>query len=238
MVNANMKNLKNLEEKLGIKFKDKNLLKRALIHRSYLNETGNNKLKSNERLEFLGDAVLELWTTKQLFENFPDLAEGTLTNIRAAIVCTKNLAKTAEKFNLGKYLFLSKGEEKSGGRKNSSILADTFEALIGALYLDSNWAKTAEFLNKKFFEKLIKYGRKGNIKDAKTLLQEIVQEKYKVTPEYKVLKEVGPDHAKTFTSGVYFNSKKVSQGKGNSKRLAEEKAAESALTKLTKKGKI
>jgi ribonuclease III len=233
-----MKNLKKLEEKLEIKFKDKTLLKRALIHRSYLNEVENKNLKSNERFEFLGDAVLELWTTKQLFENFPDLPEGILTNIRAALVCTKNLAETAKQFSLGDHIFLSKGEEKSGGRENKSILADTFEALIGGIYLDSGWEKTAQFLKDKFQKKLIKYGKKGNIKDAKTLIQEIAQEKYKITPEYKVLEETGLDHAKTFISGIYFDTKKISQGKGDSKRKSEEKAAERALTKLTKKGKI
>lgn len=233
-----MINLKKLEKIIDITFDNKQLLKQALIHRSYLNEIDKNDLKSNERLEFLGDAVLELWTTKQLFDNFPNLAEGVLTNIRAALVCTPSLAEEAEKINLGDYLYLSKGEEKSGGRQNPSLLADTFEALIGAIYLDQEWQKINNFLENQLGKKLKNLGEKGNIKDAKTLLQEAVQDRLKITPAYKLLKEVGPDHNKVFTAGVFFDDKQVAKGKGRSKRLAEEKAAQSALTKLTKTGKI
>ncbi len=235
-MNSN-KNLKILEKKLNVNFDDKSLLKQALIHRSYLNETGKD-LQSNERLEFLGDAVLELWTTNQLFKNFTQLAEGVLTNIRAAVVCTTNLAETAEKINLGRFLFLSKGEERSGGRENPSLLADTFEAVIGAIYLDQGWGKTDEFLNKQLGKKIKKLGNQGNIKDAKTLLQEIVQENLKITPQYKLLDEKGPDHNKLFTSAVFYNDKKIAVGKGKSKKLAEESAAKKALTKITKQGTI
>lgn len=237
MLNANMKNIKKLEEKIGIKFKDISLLKQALIHRSYLNETEKD-LKSNERLEFLGDAVLELWATKKLFNNFPKLGEGVLTNIRAAVVCTTSLAETAKKVNLGNYLFLSKGEANSGGRKNPSLLADTFEAIIGALYLDQGWQQTNHFLKQQLGQKIKKLGQQGDIKGAKTLLQELIQEKLKLTPEYKLLTEQGPDHDKTFTSAVFYNNKKIAQGKGKSKREAEEHAAKKALTKLSKTGTI
>lgn len=229
--------LKKLEKQLGIEFKNQDLLRQALIHRSYLNEVEKD-LKSNERLEFLGDAVLELWTTKHLFDNFPQLPEGVLTNIRAAIVCTSSLAEIAQELDLGSFLYLSKGEEKSGGRENPSLLADTFEALIGALYLDQGWEQTDKFLKNLLFQKLKKLGKKGNVKDAKTLLQEIIQEKLKITPKYRTLKEHGPDHAKVFTAAVFYNNDQIAEGKGKSKREAEEKAAQAALTKLTKTGTI
>jgi ribonuclease-3 len=233
-----MNKLNHLEEKLNIKFKDKALLKRALFHRSYLNEVENQNLRSNERLEFLGDAVLELWTTKQLFDNYPNLPEGILTNIRAAVVCTTCLAEIAEKMNLGDYLYLSKGEEKSGGRKNPSLLADTLEALIGAIYLDQGPRKTKEFLQKIFSQKIKKLAQKGNVKDAKTLLQELIQQKLRITPRYKIIEEHGPDHDKIFTSAVFYNNIKIAEGAGKSKRLAEETAAEKALTLEKKKGTI
>lgn len=219
-------------------FKDKDLLTRALTHRSYLNEHKREKLSSNERLEFLGDAVLELWTTKKLFDHFPSLPEGVLTNIRAAVVCTESLAKTAKKTALGQKLLLSKGEEDGGGRKNPSLLANTFEAIIGAIYLDQGWEKSSKFLDKTLFKKLIRLGRSGDNKDAKTRLQEKTQAMSKVTPHYQILKEEGPGHAKKFTTAVFFEQEQISTGKGNSKREAEEKAAEKALTILAKKSKI
>ncbi len=232
------KNLNKLEKILEINFADQSLLKQALIHRSYLNEIKTADLKSNERLEFLGDAVLELWTTKELFNNFPNLSEGVLTNVRAAVVCTTSLAEEAEKIGLGSYLLLSKGEEKTGGRNNPSLLADTLEAVIGAVYLDQGWQGASEFLNQILGDKLMQLGREGDIKDAKTLFQEMVQEKLKITPRYEVLNETGPDHNKLFTAGVFLNGRQITNGKGKSKRLAEESAAQSALTKLTKTGKI
>jgi len=233
-----MNKLNHLEKKINIKFKDKKLLERALFHRSYLNEVKNQKLRSNERLEFLGDAVLELWTTKQLFDNYPNLSEGILTNIRAAVVCTTCLAEIAEKMNLGDYLYLSKGEKKSGGRNNPSLLADTLEALIGAVYLDQGPKKTKEFLQELFFQKIEELAQSGNVKDAKTLLQELIQQEIRITPRYKIIEEQGPDHDKIFTSAVYYNNKKIAKGTGKSKRLAEETAAEKALTLARKKGTI
>jgi len=233
-----MNKLNHLEKKINIKFKDKKLLERALFHRSYLNEVKNQKLRSNERLEFLGDAVLELWTTKQLFDNYPNLSEGILTNIRAAVVCTTCLAEIAEKMNLGDYLYLSKGEKKSGGRNNPSLLADTLEALIGAVYLDQGPKKAKEFLQELFFQKIEELAQSGNVKDAKTLLQELIQQEIRITPRYKIIEEQGPDHDKIFTSAVYYNNKKIAKGTGKSKRLAEETAAEKALTLARKKGTI
>lgn len=227
------KDLKELEEKLEIKFKNRNLLKKALIHRSYLNEIKEKGLESNERLEFLGDAVLELWTTERLFHYFPNLAEGILTNIRAALVRTESLAQIARKLSLGRHLCLSRGEDKNGGRENPSLLADTFEAVTGAIYLDRGWKTVTKFLDRHLLKKLLKLGETGDVKDAKTRLQEIVQAKKKITPHYQVIKEEGPDHAKIFTVAVYFGKKKITVGRGSSKREAEEAAAQKALT-LTK----
>jgi len=224
------KKIEELEKSLGVKFKNRELLKQGLIHRSYLNEVRGKRLESNERLEFLGDAVLELWTTEKLFHHFPDLAEGVLTNIRAALVCTESLAESAQKLSLGKHLYLGRGEDKNGGRKNPSLLADTFEAVLGAIYLDSGWQTAAKFLDRELSKKLLLLGKTGDIKDAKTKLQELVQATKRITPSYKIIKEEGPDHAKVFTSAVYFNKDKIACGKGQSKREAEEKAAQKALT--------
>lgn len=224
------KKIEELEKSLGVKFKNRQLLKQGLIHRSYLNEVRGKRLESNERLEFLGDAVLELWTTEKLFHHFPDLAEGVLTNIRAALVCTESLAESAQKLSLGKHLYLGRGEDKNGGRKNPSLLANTFEAVLGAIYLDSGWQTAAKFLDRELSKKLLLLGKTGDIKDAKTKLQELVQATKRITPSYKIIKEEGPDHAKVFTSAVYFNKDKIACGKGQSKREAEEKAAQKALT--------
>ncbi len=231
-----MKNkLTELEEKLGVKFKNQTLLKKALIHRSYLNEAKEKSLQSNERLEFLGDAVLELWTTQELFNRFPQLPEGVLTNIRAALVCTESLARAAQKLGLGQYLYLSRGEDKSGGRQNPSLLADTFEAVTGAIYLDQGWPQVQQFLDRHLLKKLIELGRSGDIKDAKTKLQEIIQAERRITPHYRILREEGPDHAKIFTAAVYFHDQQIALGQGQSKRAAEEAAAQKALTLIKNK---
>jgi len=222
----------------ALKFKNKDQLLKTLTHRSYLNEHRSQELKSNERLEFLGDAVLELWTTEKLFHHFPNLAEGILTNIRASLVCTKSLAEIAEKIKIGPALLLSKGEDDGGGRKNPSLLADSFEAVIGALYLDSGWPKVDPFLTENLLKKLISLGSRGDNKDAKTKLQEKVQAKIKFTPYYKIIKEEGPDHAKKFTSAVFFDQEKITTGEGASKGESEEAAAEKALTILGKESKI
>lgn len=224
--------LEKLQKKLNIQFNYPKLLKRALTHRSYLNENRRKKLKSNERLEFLGDAVLELWATQHLYYLYPQKPEGKLTNIRSAIVCTQSLADLANKLKLGEYLLLSKGESRGGGRKNPSLLADTLEAVVGAVYQDQGWETTSRFLDKQLLAKLKKIGKKQEVKDAKTKLQEIVQAKLKLTPHYKIIEETGPDHAKEFIAAVYYDQEKITEGKGRSKSEAENVAAEKALTKL------
>jgi len=222
--------MEKLEAKLKITFKNKRLLKQALTHRSYLNEHPKLKLVSNERLEFLGDAILEFIISKTLYLKYPELPEGVLTAMRSRVVCTESLAKLGKKLKLGQFLFLSKGEEAGGGRENKSLLANTFEALIGAIFLDKGLKTTENFIEKKF-NHIINQLNRSQLKDAKSLLQEKVQEEKKVTPTYKILAEEGPDHNKIFTVGVFAGSKKLGQGKGSSKQEAEEKAAQIALEK-------
>jgi len=223
-------NLKMLQKNLGITFKDEEVLKNALVHRSWLNEHRDENYSSNERLEFLGDAILEFWITKNLYVKFPELPEGILTNIRAAIVCTENLATKSESLSVGKYILLSKGEEKTEGQKNLSILADTLEAIIGAIFIDSGIKSAEAFLTKIFIEELISRGQAGDVKDSKTFFQETAQANYKITPTYRILEQEGPDHRKLFRVGVFLDTKKIAEGSGWSKQEAEEKAAEKALT--------
>jgi len=210
-------------------FKDKSLYELALTHRSWVNE--NKNAKHNERLEFLGDAVLEFTVSSFLFENFPNKEEGFLTAIRAKIVNTKNLAVLAEKIKLGEHIKMSKGEEMGGGRKNESLLADTVEALIGAMYLDSGLESAKRFINMNLL-KDIEEKLHEPLKDPKSTLQEIVQAKGLPTPRYFVTDETGPDHDKTFTIEVYVDKESFGQGKGRSKNLAEQDAAKSALEKI------
>lgn len=238
MNNLDEKTLTKLEETVGVKFINQNLLINSLIHRSWLNENRSQKFTSNERLEFLGDAVVELWATKNLFEKFPQLPEGSLTNIRAAVVRTESLAQKARDMNLGKYLFLSKGENEGGGRENDSLLADTFEAVVGAIFLDQGQEKAEKFLDKNLLFELESWGEQGDIKDNKTILQETVQSTQKITPYYQIIEQKGPDHEKRFVVGVYFGNKQVATGKGKSKREAEEEAAQRALTIVNKLVKL
>jgi len=230
--------LQRLQKIIKVKFKDPAILKKALTHRSYLNENRGKNLKSNERLEFLGDAVLELWATKELFDRFPQLPEGVMTNIRAAVVRTETLAEASKTYGFGDFLLLSRGEDEGSGRKNQSILANTFEAIVGAIFLDQGWSKTSDFLKASLLKKLIKLGKKGDAKDSKTKLQEKIQADLRITPTYKILKESGPDHDKQFTVAVLFDNKKIAIGRGRSKREAEETAADKALTLIKKKSII
>jgi ribonuclease-3 len=223
-----MKNLDNLEEKLNLKFKDKNLLKQALVHRSYLNEHPNFSLDNNERLEFLGDAVLELITTKFLYENFKN-PEGELTAFRSSLVNTDSLSKTADELGLNECLFLSRGEQKSTSRSRKVILANTFEALIGAIYLDQGLKSAEGFIRLNLLIKLDVILKKQLYKDSKSELQELIQAKLKLTPTYKVIKEIGPDHSKIFTVGVFCGEKLTAIGRGKSKSEAEKEAAKKAL---------
>lgn len=217
-------------EEIIKKFKNKSLLKEAFTHRSYLNET-REKLNSNERLEFLGDAVLELLVSEHLFHRFPNFPEGRLTNLRSAIVRAESLARAARKLNLGEKLLMSKGEEEGGGRKNLSLLANCFEALLGALYLDQGISRVKEFLQATIFIYVPEIIKKRTYQDFKSYLQEKIQEKTKISPIYKVLKEEGPDHQKIFTVGVYVKDKKIGEGRGKSKQEAEQEAAKEGLEK-------
>ncbi len=223
---------KNITSKLNLKFKNPKLLKQTFIHRSYLNEVRAD-LPSNERLEFLGDAVLSQVISSELFQRRPGDSEGELTNLRAHIVKTKSLAAAAKKLDLGKHLLLSKGEELGGGRKNPQILANTYEALIGAIFLDQGLEKIQQFIKETLlllFEKELKIGPP---KDSKSELQEIVQERFHSSPQYETMQTLGPDHAKQFVVAVHFRGKEEGRGKGSSKQEAEEQAAKMALERLT-----
>lgn len=225
-------NFSKLLKKINLQFKNSELLLQAFLHRSYLNEV-KLELQSNERLEFLGDSVLSLLISYHLYNLRYADSEGELTNLRAHIVKTTSLAEAARQLELGSYLKLSKGEELSGGRNNPQLLANTYEALLGAIFLDQGLETAQRIVDKTllpFFEKELKMGPP---KDAKSNLQEIAQQKFKQSPYYKILQTQGPDHAKRFTVAVYVNNKEMGQGSGNSKQVAEEQAAKLALQQLT-----
>ena len=224
-----MSDLTNLEKKIAVDFKNKALLKEALTHRSYLNENPNRGLSQNERLEFLGDAVLELIVTEYLFQNYPTKPEGELTAFRAALVNYQMLAKIANEIALGKFILLSRGEAKDTGRAREVILANAFEALIGAIYLDQGLEKSKKFIIKNVVKELPKIIKEGLFKDAKSLFQELAQEKLGITPAYNVLSETGPDHNKIFRVGVFLNSDLIAEGEGPSKQEAELEAAKNAI---------
>ncbi len=225
-----MKDFSVLEKKLNLNFKNKNLLIEAFCHRSYLNEHPEFPLPHNERLEFLGDAVLELVVTEYLFRKYPEKSEGELTNWRAALVNAKILGSLAKELSFNDFLLLSKGEAKEEGKARQYILANTFEALIGAIYLDSGLKACQEFVEKNLIEKkLPEILEKGLFKDPKSKFQEEAQERVGITPTYKVLKEWGPDHAKQFLVGVFLGEELVATGQGFSKQEAEEEAAKKAL---------
>ncbi len=222
--------IEDFQKKSGLSFTNQSLLRNAFVHRSYLNEAADNTQEHNERLEFLGDAVLELVVTEYLYKNF-DNPEGELTNWRSSIVKGEVLAKVAAEIKLGDYLYLSKGEEKSGGRTRSLILANTFEALIGAIYLDMGYAQASEFIHKYLVSLLPEIIEKRLYVDPKSRLQELSQEDLNATPEYKVLGETGPDHQKEFIVGVYAHGRLIAQGSGSSKQRAEQTAATDALSR-------
>ena len=227
-----MFNTTEIEKTIGIAFKDKKWLKQAFTHRSYLNEEREGERVSNERLEFLGDAILEFWISEKLFKLFPDYPEGKLTNLRSRLVCTSSLAKISRQLNLGNFLLLSRGEEKENGRENPSLLANTLEALIGAIYQDQGLKKTAIFLEKQLGEEIKKTARQSLLKDYKSYLQEVIQEKEKITPTYKLLKSSGPAHKKEFVFAAMAGKKKIGEGRGASKQEAQQQAAQQALEKL------
>jgi ribonuclease-3 len=224
-----MKDFSILEKKLGLNFKNKDLLTQAFAHRSYLNENSDFKLNHNERLEFLGDAVMELIVTEHLYKEYPEKSEGELTNWRAALVNAKMLTSVAEEIGFNEFLLLSKGESKEGGKARAYILANTFEALLGAIYLDLGYNATDEFIKKYLMVKLDKIIKTGSYKDSKSRFQEEAQDKKGITPSYKVIKETGPDHNKNFVVGVFLGDEQIAEGQGSSKQEAEESAAKAGL---------
>ena len=225
-----------LEKKINIFFKNKRLLTEALTHRSYLNEHPKWKYNHNERLEYLGDAVLELIISEYLFHKFPNYDEGKLTLLRAALVNYQNLSKIAKKLKLDKFLLLSKGEKKDVSKAKDVILANTIEALIGAIYLDDGLETAKKFVEKFIAPTLNEILETKSYKDYKSKLQELIQEKLKITPTYKVLEESGPAHRKLFKIGVYFKDKLIAEGSGFSKQEAEMEAARKALENIEANG--
>lgn len=221
---------KALESKININFEDRTLLENVFIHRSYLNEHKSSQISSNERLEFLGDSVLSLITSVYLFKHYPNLKEGDYTEIKSAIVKMESLAEASKKIGLNDYLLLSKGEERGDGRENNNIMADCFEALIAAIFLDKNFEVAYTFVVSFLFKDKLDYLLKNNLYlSSKSKLQEIIQRKYKKTPIYKVLEEKGPEHKRIFKIGVVFNDKMLGVGSAPSKKEAEEEAAKQAL---------
>jgi len=215
------------------KFNNQSLFENAFTHRSFLNET-KEKLTSNERLEFLGDSILSFVISTELYERYTDFDEGILTNLRSQLVNTKSLAAIARELEFGRFLRLSKGEEESKGRENESLLANCFEAYIGALFIDQGIHAVRDFLSQTLFKDIEMYVENRLFKDPKSLFQEYVQAQKQNSPIYKVVHEEGPPHAKFFTVGVFVGSNQVGEGSGKSKQEAEENAAKAALEKLRK----
>jgi ribonuclease-3 len=226
-----MPDFSSFAKQLGLSFNNLDLLIEALTHRSYLNEHREYADSHNERLEFLGDAVLELAVTDFLFKKFPGIAEGELTAYRAALVNTVSLAASAQALGINEYLLLSKGEAKDTGRARDVILADAFEAIIGAVYLDSGFASAEAFIAKNLYSKIDDVIAKRSYQDAKSRFQEIAQEKRGTTPSYETLSEIGPDHNKRFTVGVFIGTEEIARGEGQSKQEAEQAAAQAGLDK-------
>lgn len=224
-----MASVEELQAVIDYNFTDKNLLVKALTHSSYANEMRMGKLNDNERLEFLGDAVLEIVTSKFLYLNYPEYSEGSLTKLRASLVCEPTLAYCTKSIDLGKYIFLAHGEEKCGGRERKSILSDAFEALIGALYLDGGMTEAERFIKKYVLDDI---ESKTKFYDCKTNLQEIIQAKHNGNVEYKLIGEVGPSHNKVFNSAVIYHGKILGEGSGSSKKAAEQEAAYHALLNI------
>jgi len=218
-----------LENKIKVTFTDKGILDIAFVHKSYVNEHRDLKSEHNERLEFLGDAVLELVVTDYLYRTYPDKGEGVLTNWRSALVKGRHLAEIAQKLDLGLYLYLSRGEERSGGRKKNYILANTLEALIGAIYMDRDYEVAHAFIDEFIIKQLGLILEQGLHIDSKSRFQEVCQELQGLTPEYRVLREEGPDHNKIFTMGAYIGEELIAEGSGSSKQKAEQEAASASI---------
>ena len=224
--------IEKIERELGYTFNDKELLLEALTHSSYTNEMRINKRNHYERLEFLGDAVLELLSSEFLYEKFPDVPEGGLSKKRASMVCEQSLAICARSMNLGDYLFFGKGEEAAGGRNKDSILADVTEAILGAIYLDGGLENARDYVNRHV---LFELKEDELFVDSKTMLQERIQHiKEGATLEYAVIKESGPEHAKIFTVMVSVDGKPLAEGEGHTKKSAQQEAAKAAIKELEK----
>ena len=224
-----MKDLSKLEKKIGVVFKNKDLLLQALVHRSYINENRDFRLDHNERLEFLGDAVLELVSTENLYKNFPDNPEGDLTNFRAALVNGKMLAEISDRLGVEEHLMMSKGEKKDTGRARQYLLANALEAIIGAIYLDRGYRVSKEFITKNILCEMKRVLETKLYQDPKSKFQEEAQDKTGLTPTYEVSKEWGPDHDKHFRVGVYLEKELVAEGEGSSKQAAQRSAAKEGL---------
>jgi ribonuclease-3 len=222
-----------LQETLKISFNDLSLLEQALVHSSYLNENPGFAPVSNERLEFLGDAILGFVVAEKLYQDFPDLAEGEMTKLRSVLVRRDTLARIALAIRLGDYLYLGRGEEASGGRDKLANLAGALEAVVAAVFLDRSLAITREFVLKLLEEELQKVVEQGTVVDYKSQLQELTQSRYRSTPDYRLLEEVGPDHDKRFTVEVRAGDVVLGRGSGKSKKMAETEAARSALKQLS-----
>ncbi|MGL4533745.1 MAG: ribonuclease III [Fusobacteriaceae bacterium] len=227
-----LNNLNLLEEKIGYTFQDRNLLKNSLLHRSFGNENKRYKNISNERMELLGDAVLDLVVTEYLYKNFANSSEGELAKIKAMAVSEPVLAKISKDLGLGEYLLLSKGEEMTGGRERSSTLGDVFEAVLGAVYLDSTFEVVKVVALKHIKHRVDNIERKEEIMDYKTILQEYGQKEYKLVPKYELINETGPDHKKTFEIVVKIGDSISGFGIGNNKKFAEQAAAKDLVEKL------
>lgn len=227
-----MSNITQAEAICNLIFSDKALLQRALTHRSYINENPDHPLEDNERLEFLGDAILDFITAEYLYHHFPEMAEGRLTNLRSALVRTERLAQFASQLELGGCLLLGRGEEDSGGRERLAILCDAFEAVIGALYLDQGIESTRQFIYQIIEPALQEILDEETDKDFKSRLQEMAQSHYRLTPTYRTVKEEGPDHAKEFTVEALIGPQTYGRGIGLSKQTAAQAAAEEAISRL------
>lgn len=226
-----MKEFTVFEKSIGVTFKDKKILTIAFTHRSYLNENPNTGLEHNERLEFLGDAVLELIVTDFLYAKYKDEPEGMLTSYRAALVNATIIAEIALSLGMNDFLLLSKGEAKDTGKARQYILANTFEALLGAIYLDQGYETAEKFVKTYLLPRVDEIVSKKLWRDSKSLVQEMAQEHVGVTPSYKVIQESGPDHDKHFIIGIFFGDEQIAEGKGKSKQEGEQQAAEAALIK-------
>jgi ribonuclease-3 len=227
-----MNELSSVEADLGLTFRDKTLLRRALTHRSYINENPHFPLEDNERLEFLGDAVLDFVTAEYLYHRFPEMDEGRLTSLRAALVRTETLAHFALEIELGSHLYIGRGEEDNGGRKRPAILCGSYEALVGALYLDQGIEAAKSFIVKAIKPVVARILESDAQKDAKSELQELSQKYLRITPSYRTVGERGPDHAKEFTVAAMIGDEAYGRGTGNSKQAAAQAAAQTALERL------